>query len=74
MNIREGLRSIAAEELDWDEELPRGPLSSHFDSMQLMTLVVAVEDRFEVILEPEDEEAIETIDDLVETIERKRNG
>lgn len=74
MTIEEDLIEIARLELDWDGELPSGPLANHFDSMQLMTLVVAVEDRFEIILEPEDEEAIETVNDLLEVIRSKRDG
>ena len=35
-----------------------------------MTLAVGVEDRFQVALEPEDEEAIQTVGDLVVPVER----
>jgi acyl carrier protein len=39
-----------------------------------MALVVAVEDEFQIVLEPDDEERIETIDDLVTIIRRKRDA
>jgi hypothetical protein len=70
-SIETRLLALAHDELDWSGSLPSGALADHFDSMQLMTLVVAVEDRFEIVLEPEDEAAITTVDDLIATIERK---
>lgn len=41
------------------------------DSVGLLTLAVAVEDRFRIRLEPEDEEAIRTVGDLVRVVEAK---
>ena len=41
------------------------------DSLQLQGLAVEVENHFRICLEPEDEEAIETIGDLVEIIRAK---
>jgi acyl carrier protein len=41
------------------------------DSLQLIALVVEVENRFRVCLEPEDEARIATIGDLVEVIRRR---
>ena len=72
--IRNTLREIARLQLDWNDELPVGPLVEAFDSLEMMTLVVAVEDTFAIALEPEDEERIATIDDLVEAIERKTHA
>jgi acyl carrier protein len=40
------------------------------DSLQIVTLAFEIENRFEIILEPEDERAIVTVGDLVDTIER----
>lgn len=71
VEIQRRLIGILADELDWQGHAPAGRLADHFDSLQLMSLVVAVEDRFEVILEPEDEEAIETTEDLIDVIEKK---
>ncbi len=44
------------------------------DSLRLLTLVVAIEDRFRIRLEEQDEAAIETLGDLLDTIRRKRAG
>jgi acyl carrier protein len=41
------------------------------DSLRLMTLSVAVEDRFMVTLEPEDEAVIYTVRDLLNIVRRK---
>ncbi len=73
-DIERRLLEIAHDELDWEGELPTGPLADHFDSLQLMTLVVAVEDEFRIILEPEDEEAIVTLGDLTALIGEKAHG
>jgi acyl carrier protein len=40
------------------------------DSLQLLTLSFEVEDHFEIILEPNDEAAIVTVGDLIDTIDR----
>jgi acyl carrier protein len=65
---------LAVAELDWEGELPDGAIADHLDSLQRMALVVAVEDEFQIVLEPDDEERIETIDDLVTIIRRKRDA
>ena len=70
-NIRAVLKEIAKEELDWENELPTGSLSQSLDSMQKMSLVVAIEDRFHICFEPEEEEAIDSIDELVAFIDSK---
>jgi acyl carrier protein len=44
------------------------------DSVGLLTLAVAVEDHFHICLEPEDEEGIRTIGDLVRVVEGKLGG
>jgi len=70
-DIRATLRAIAVHELDWTDPLPSGSLAEALDSLQRMTLVVAVEDRFAICLEPPDEAAIDTIADLVAVIRAK---
>lgn len=69
--IRAVLTEIAHDELSWQGQLPEAELASAFDSMQRLTLVVAVEDRFRICLEEEDEERIQTVDDLVGVIRKK---
>ena len=52
-------------------EIPDGALADHLDSVQRLTLVVAIEDHFEICLDPNDEEQVETLDDIVKLIQRK---
>ena len=70
-NIHTILKEIAKEELSWEQELPTTSLSQSLDSMQKMSLVVAIEDRFEICFEPEEEEAIDSIEQLIQFIQEK---
>ena len=69
--IGDRLARLVREELDWEGPLPSGELSELFDSLQLMTLVVAVEDSFEICLEPEEETRARRVEDLIEIIAAK---
>jgi acyl carrier protein len=69
--IHTTLAAIAASELDWTEPLPSGSLADALDSLQRMTLVVAVEDRFAICLDLDDEANIDTMADLVAAIRAK---
>lgn len=69
------LRDIARQHLQWEGTLTRElPLveALALDSLRLLTLVVAVEDRFRICLDEEDEANIVTVGDLVDVIRRKR--
>ena len=44
------------------------------DSLRLLTLAVEVENRFRVAFEPEDDEEIVTVGDLVDAVERLRRA
>jgi acyl carrier protein len=68
--IRARILELARSELGLQGELPDGDLAEHLDSVQRLTLVVAIEDTFEVVLEPEDEEAVVTLDDVVAVVAR----
>ena len=70
-NIHSILKEIAKEELNWEQDLPTTSLSQSLDSMQKMSLVVAIEDRFEICFEPEEEEAIDSIEQLIQFIQEK---
>ena len=62
---------IIKEELGWKDALsPQHPVKE-LDSMQQLSLVVALEDHFEICLDPEDENQIETLSDLVSLIQTK---
>jgi acyl carrier protein len=68
--IRRILAEVAAEQLG-GAMLPEGDLAASLDSMQRLALVVAVEDRFGVAFEPEDDAAVRTTDDLVAVLVRR---
>lgn len=51
-----------------DQPLPTGPLGEQLDSLQLLTLVVAVEDRFHVALTDDDAANARTLDDLARLV------
>lgn len=50
--------------------LPAGPLDSELDSLQRLTLVVAIEDHFEICFAPEEDEQVRTVDDVVQVVLR----
>lgn len=72
--ILEEIRSIAAQALDW-----QGPLDESsrlvedlaLDSLRTLTLVIEVENRLRIRLEPEDERGLVTVGDLLTVIERR---
>ena len=66
------LKDIVRSELDWKQDtLPKGSLAEQLDSIQRLSLMVAIEDHFTIIFSPEDEEKVDTIDDLIKLIEIK---
>ena len=68
--IRTQLQELALDAIGRND-LPEGPLADALDSMDQLALVVAIEDHFKVIFEPEDEAQVVTIDDLIATLHRK---
>lgn len=70
-SVLAGVTTIARKKVGWE-----GPVEPEMrlvedlglDSIRLLTLAVQVEDHFRVCLEEEDEEEIETVGDLVETV------
>lgn len=83
LHILRGIEEVAREHLDLIDESGR-PRRLHLDlrlvedlaldSIQLLTLAVEVENRFEICMDPEDEEGIETVGDLAAVVARKRKG
>jgi acyl carrier protein len=72
-----GIREVAREHLGWSDELPKDARlreDLELDSIQLLTLAVEVENFFRVRLEPEDEQEIETVADLVDVVTAKVAG
>jgi acyl carrier protein len=70
-DIRTQLESLVKTKLRFEGSLNEGELAEQLDSVQRLTLVVAIEDHFEICFDPEDEEKIRGFDDLVSTIETK---
>lgn len=70
--ILSGIREVAREHLGYEgvlEPAMRLVEDLSLDSIRLLTLAVEVENRFEICLDPRDEEAIVTIGDLVAAVE-----
>ena len=62
---------MAREELGTDADLPAGrPVRSTSTASQLLALVVAIEDHFEISFSPEDDEAVSTLDDVAACVQR----
>jgi acyl carrier protein len=74
--ILDGIAAIAREHLGWERELdPSMRLADlELDSLKSLTLVVEVENRFRVCLDPESEGAIASVGDLVTTVRRLHAG
>ena len=73
VDIRTELQQLVLEKLRLTE-LNEGDLAEQLDSVQRLTLVVAIEDHFEVCFDPEDEERIRSFDDIVAVIHAKLSG
>ena len=71
--IEAGIREVAAIHLaDVATMEPSDRLVEDLDldSLELLTLSFEIENHFDIILEPDDESAIVTVADLVDTIDR----
>ncbi|HJN76796.1 MAG TPA: phosphopantetheine-binding protein [Myxococcota bacterium] len=67
-DVLEGVRSVAREHLDHEGELvlsTRLAEALELDSIRMLTLVVELENHFDICLEEGDEEGVETVGDLV---------
>ena len=73
VDIESGIRSVAATHLTEVPELDaeaRLVEDLDLDSLEILTLSFEIENHFDIILEPDDEQAIVTVGDLADTIER----
>jgi acyl carrier protein len=68
--IREAIAEIAAREVGWRGPLPEGELGDALDSIARLALVVGIEDRFGIALEPAEDSELRTVDDVVRVIRR----
>ncbi len=72
LSVAREIRRIAREELRIDEEpAPGETLAARLDSLALLSLVVAVEDRFRVILTDEDAATTRTLEDLARLVVKR---
>jgi hypothetical protein len=74
LNLRDELEALARRELGLNAGLPDGELAASLDSLQRLALVVAIEDHFRIQFDPDDEETVRTVDDVIRVIERKRDA
>lgn len=65
------LHRIAQQSLRLSGPIPEGDLAEHFDSVERLTLVVAIEDHFEITFDEAEEDEVRTFDDVVALIRRK---
>ncbi len=76
-DIRAQILQIAAKELSLGAgELAKinetTDLSEHLDSVQRLTLVVGIEDHFEICFEPEDDEQVATLADVTRIVQHRK--
>ena len=60
-----------AQEILGVTEIPKGSIRDALDSMNRLALMVEIEDHFLIAFEPEEEDAIENFEDLVQCIALK---
>ena len=70
-DIREKIIELVTEDLGWSENLPEGDLSEHLDSIQKFSLVVAIEDHYEICFEPEEGEQIIDMNGIATLVQTK---
>ncbi len=70
VSISQKLQQIFLETLQ-RTELPTGSIQESLDSVDRLALMVAVEDHFEIMFDPEEEEQIKTVEDFVSLIKTK---
>lgn len=68
--IAQTVKSMAQEILNVSE-MPKVPIREAFDSMNRLSLMVAIEDHFLIAFEPEEEDAIDSLEDLIQCIAQK---
>lgn len=71
------VRRICAEEIGMQTAVEEGHRLGEdleLDSVQVLTLVVGLENRFRVILEEEDPTGVQTVGDLVRLVARLQDG
>lgn len=70
-NLRQDILDLARRELNLDDDLPDGDLGEALDSIQRLTLVVAIEDHYKICFDPEDDQGITSVDDVARLVHQK---
>ena len=70
-DIRDKIIEIVSEDLGWEDSIPEGDLSEHLDSIQKFSLVVAIEDHYEICFEPEEGEQIIDLTGVATLVQQK---
>lgn len=66
------IEAIARRELRTERAFPLGlDLAAELDSLQRLSLVVAIEDQLQICFEPEDDAQAVTLDDVVRIVARR---
>ena len=69
--INETITKLIAEDLGWEAPIPQGELAEHLDSIQKFSLVVAIEDHYEICFEPEEGEQIHSFAEVISLVHKK---
>lgn len=69
--VRAQIVAVVREELKYAGPLPEGDLAEELDSIQRLAFVVAIEDRFEICFDPEDDAQATSLDDVVRIVCRR---
>jgi len=69
--IQEELVQLVKTKLRYEGPLDQGELADTLDSVQRLTLVVAIEDHFRICFDPDDEQQIRDLNDLLRMIGKK---
>lgn len=70
--LRLRILEIARSELALDQPIDEAQdLSLQLDSVQRLTLVVALEDAFEICFDPEEDEEIRSLEQVIDLVARK---
>jgi acyl carrier protein len=69
--IKEELTFLIRTQLKYEGNLDEGELADQLDSIQRLTLVIAIEDHFKICFDPDDEQQIHGLNDLIEQIAKK---
>ena len=71
LSLRTQITTLIQDELRLTEPLPEGDLSESLDSVQRLSLVVAIEDHFEICFDDDDDQQAQTLEDIVRLVAKR---